>query len=256
MDEYVLEAKKVKKVYGLYTDHEFEALHDIDFQVMSGEFICVMGPSGSGKSTFINNISTIDMPTSGRVYINGIEVRTMSSNEIGKFRYENLGFIFQDFNLLDTHTLYENIAMPLSLAKVNRSEIKVRVEKIAEAMNIKSLLKKYPHECSGGQRQRATICRALVANPKMIIADEPTGNLDSTNSQELMSILKRLNEEEKVTIIMVSHDAMIASYSSRLVYIKDGNIEETIEKGSMTQEEYFQKIVELNSAESKILINQ
>ena len=197
----------------------------------------------------INNISTIDMPTSGLVYINGVEIRTMSSNEIGKFRYQNLGFIFQDFNLLDTHTLYENIAMPLSLAKVKSKDISKRVQAIAESMNIEHLLSKYPRECSGGQKQRAAICRALIGNPKIIIADEPTGNLDSINSQELLSILKQLNEEQKVTIIMVSHDAMIASYSSRLIYIKDGIIEETLVRGQLSQEEYFQKIIELNSKE-------
>ena len=254
MSDYILEVKKLKKIYGLHTQNEFEALHDIDFQVKLGEFICIMGPSGSGKSTFINNISTIDMPTSGLVYINGTEIRTMSSNEIGKFRYQNLGFIFQDFNLLDTHTVYENIAMPLSLAKVNGREIKKRVQTIAQSMNIDHLLQKYPYECSGGQRQRAAICRALIGNPKIIVADEPTGNLDSVNSQELLNILKQLNEEQKVTIIMVSHDAMIASYSSRLIYIKDGIIEQTLEKGQLTQEEYFQKIIELNSKEYQGLL--
>lgn len=256
MSDYVLEVKNLKKVYGLHTQNEFEALHNINFTVDYGEFICIMGPSGSGKSTFINNISTIDMPTSGLVYINGIEVKTMSSNEIGKFRYQNLGFIFQDFNLLDTHTLYENIAMPLSLAKVKKEDIKERVHHIAKAMNIEHLLQKFPYECSGGQRQRAAICRALIGNPKMIVADEPTGNLDSVNSQELLTILKRLNEEQKVTIIMVSHDAMIASYSSRLIYIKDGIIEQTLVKGDLSQEEYFQKIVEINSQESQRLLKK
>ena len=255
MGNEVLKTKKMKKIYGLHTANEFEALHDIDFSVEKGEFICIMGPSGRGKSTFINNISTIDLPTSGLVYIDGIEVRTMSSSEIGKFRYKNLGFIFQDFNLLDTHTLYENIAMPLSLAKVNNIEIKERVHAIANKMSIEHLLKKYPYECSGGQRQRAAICRALISNPKIIVADEPTGNLDSVNSHELLMILKHLNEDENVTIIMVSHDPMIASYSSRLVYIKDGNIEQTLERNDMSQEEYFQKIVEINSMESRMLLH-
>ena len=256
MEKLILDVRKLKKVYGLHTESEFEALHDIDFKVNKGEFICIMGPSGSGKSTFINNISTIDFPTSGLVFINGIEMRTMSSNEIGKFRYNNLDFIFQDFNLLDTHTLYENIAMPLSLAKVNSKEIKQRIEKIAEKMNIKELLRKYPYECSGGQRQRAAICRALINNPKIIIADEPTGNLDSANSAELLNILQSLNREEGVTIIMVSHDPLIASYSSRFIYIKDGNIERTLEKGTMNQEEYFQKIVEVNSSNSKLILKK
>lgn len=254
MCQYILEAKKLKKVYGLLSKNEFEALHDINFQVKEGEFVCVMGPSGSGKSTFINNISTIDMPTKGLVYINGVEIKTMSSNEIGRFRYQNLGFIFQDFNLLETHTLYENIAMPLSLAKLDKQEIKVRINEVAKKMNIESLLDKYPYECSGGQKQRAAICRALVNQPKIIIADEPTGNLDSVHSQELLEILKQLNKEQNVTIIMVSHDPMIASYSSRLVYIKDGNIEEELLKGELSQEEYFLCIVEINSAESRILL--
>lgn len=253
-EELVLEVKKLKKIYGLMSDNEFEALHDIDFRVRTGEFVCVMGPSGSGKSTFINNISTIDMPSGGLVYINGIEVRTMSSNEIGRFRYQNLGFIFQDFNLLDTHTLFENIAMPLALAKVTGKEIEERIQTLAKKLNIEDILKKYPYECSGGQRQRAAICRALINNPKIIIADEPTGNLDSIHSQELLKILKQLNEQEHVTIVMVSHDPMIASYSSRLVYIKDGIIEEEIYRHDLSQEDYFNKIVDINSAESRGLI--
>lgn len=252
--DYILETKNLRKVYNDHMDNEFEAFHDINFKVKKGEFICIMGPSGSGKSTFINNISTIDLPTEGFVYINGIEVRTMSANEIGRFRFSHLGFIFQDFNLLDTHTLYENIALPLSLARVSSGEIRERVEKIADAMNIKQLLKKYPSECSGGQRQRAAICRALINNPGIIIADEPTGNLDSANSSELLKILEKLNKEEKVTIVMVSHDPLIASYSSRLIYIKDGAIENTLERGDKSQDTYFQEIVDINSKESRELI--
>ncbi len=256
MPQTVLEAKNLKKVYNFNTANAFEALHDINFKVEEGDFVAIMGPSGSGKSTFINNISTIDLPTSGYVYINGKEVRSMSSNEIGRFRYQNLGFIFQDFNLLDTHTMYENIAMPLSLAHVDREEIRRRITKLAEQMDISQLLEKFPNECSGGQRQRAAICRALVNNPRIIIADEPTGNLDSTNSSELMKILQRLNHENGVTIVMVTHDPLITSYSSRLLYIKDGNIETVLEKGDMTQDEYFQKIVEINSAESREILQK
>lgn len=254
MEELVLDIRKLTKIYGYHTESEFEALHSIDFKVYKGEFICIMGPSGSGKSTFINNISTIDFPTSGLVFINGIEIRTMSSNEIGRFRYNNLGFIFQDFNLLDTHTLYENIAMPLALAKVNTNEIKQRIDDITHKMSINHLLKKYPYECSGGQRQRAAICRALINNPKIIVADEPTGNLDSTNSTELLNILVKLNKEQGVTIIMVSHDPLIASYSSRFVYINDGNIEHILERKESSQEDYFQKIVDINSAKSKSIL--
>ncbi len=256
MSEVVLEARHMKKIYNYNTSNEFEALHDINFQVYQGDFVAIMGPSGSGKSTFINNISTIDLPTAGKVFINQKEVRSMSSNEIGRFRYQNLGFIFQDFNLLDTHTMFENIAMPLSLAHVNKDEIYKRVHELAVQMDIDHLLQKFPNECSGGQRQRAAICRALINHPHIIVADEPTGNLDSKNSSELMKILQRLNEDEGVTIVMVTHDPLITSYSSRLVYIKDGNIETVLDKGNLTQDEYFQKIVEINSAESREILQQ
>lgn len=252
----VLEARNMKKIYNYQTPNEFEALHNINFKVYEGEFVSIMGPSGSGKSTFINNISTIDECTGGNVFINGKNVRAMSANEIGHFRYENLGFIFQDFNLLDTHTMYENIAMPLALAHVNKDQIANRVMELAKEMKIDTLLKKYPNECSGGQRQRASICRALVNNPRIIVADEPTGNLDSVNSSELLKILQELNRSHGVTIVMVTHDALIASYSSRLIYIKDGNIESEMIRGEMTQDEYFKKIVELNSRESMEILTK
>lgn len=244
----VLVVKKLKKVYGLMTEHEFEAIHDIHFEVEKGEFICVMGPSGSGKSTFINNISTIDFPTSGVVYINGEEIHTMSSKRMGTFRYENLGFIFQNYNLLETHTLYENIAVPLALK--HDQNIKEKVYKIAKRMGIDTLLDKYPHECSGGQQQRVAICRSLINHPQLIIADEPTGNLDRKHSIELLEILKEMNQEG-VTIIMVSHDPLDASYSTRLVYIEDGSITQEIKRENKTQKEYFEEISELNTKESK-----
>jgi len=254
-EKVVLEAKHLKKVYNYHTLNAFEALHDINFQVFDGDFVAIMGPSGSGKSTFINTISTIDVPTEGRVYINKKEVRSMTENEIGRFRYQNLGFIFQDFNLLDTHTMFENIALPLSLAHVNKTEIEKRVKELAEAMGIAELLHKFPYECSGGQRQRVAICRALINHPHIIVADEPTGNLDSANSAELMSILQQLNQTG-VTIVMVTHDPLITSYSTRVIYIKDGNIEKELAKGDMSQDAYFQKIVELNSEESRELLKK
>lgn len=254
MEEIVLEARHMKKIYNYRTENAFEALHDINIQVRKGEFIGIMGPSGAGKSTFINNISTIDQYTEGSVLIKGKEIRTMSSNEIGRFRFQNLGFIFQDFNLLNTHTLFENIALPLSLANVNKKEIETRVNEIAARMKISSLLHKKPNECSGGQRQRAAICRALINNPEIIVADEPTGNLDSANSTELMNILQQLNKENGVTIVMVTHDPLITSYSNRLIYISDGNIETVLDRADMTQDEFFQKIVEINSAESREIL--
>lgn len=253
-EKVVLEAVHMKKVYNYATPNAFEALHDINFQVKEGEFVGIMGPSGSGKSTFINNISTIDECTEGKVLINGKNVKTMSANDIGHFRFENLGFIFQDFNLLDTHTMYENIAMPLSLAHVSKDEIEKRISKLAEELQITDLLNKYPNECSGGQRQRGAICRALINDPQIIVADEPTGNLDSVNSSELLKLLQDLNQKNGVTIVMVTHDPLIASFSSRLIYIKDGNIETVLDKGDMNQDEYFQKIVELNSKESREIL--
>lgn len=255
-EKVVLEAVHMKKVYNYATPNAFEALHDINFQVKEGEFVGIMGPSGSGKSTFINNISTIDECTEGKVLINGKNVRTMSANDIGHFRFENLGFIFQDFNLLDTHTMYENIAMPLALAHVSKDEIEKRISKLAKELQITELLNKYPNECSGGQRQRGAICRALINNPQIIVADEPTGNLDSVNSSELLKLLQDLNQKNGVTIVMVTHDPLIASFSSRLIYIKDGNIETILEKEDMSQDEYFQKIVELNSKESREILTR
>jgi len=253
MPQPILETKNLTKIYNLGQENEFEALHSINFTAQAGEFLCVMGPSGSGKTTFINNISTIDLPTKGRVCIDGADIRTMSANEIGRFRSKTLGFVFQEFNLLDTHTIYENIAMPLALAKTKKKEARERVETVAAQMGIQEILHKYPGECSGGQRQRGAICRALVMDPKIIIADEPTGNLDRRSANEFLELVGRLNREQGVTIIMVTHDPLIASYSSRLVYIKDGIIEQTIEKEQMSQKEYFWRITEINASESKAL---
>lgn len=256
MSRVILKAEKLVKIYNAYQKNAFEALHGIDFEVYEGEFIGIMGPSGSGKSTFINNISTIDTPTKGNVYINGRDVRTMSQDEVGKFRYDNLGYIFQAFNLLDTHTMFENIAMPLALEELDEKQITERVNALAEKMQISQLLNKFPYECSGGQRQRGAICRALVNDPGIIIADEPTGNLDSANSSELMKIFQNMNKNEHVTIVMVTHDPLIASYSSRMIFIRDGMIEASLEKGEMDQDQYFQEIVKINSAESREIIQK
>lgn len=253
MSKEILVADHVTKIYGVETKNPVTALSDVSLTMYEGDFICVMGPSGSGKSTFINNLSTIDVPTKGCVYIDGKEVRTMGENEIGRFRYENLGFIFQEFNLLDSLTIFENIAVPLSLANIPLQQINERVETVAQKLNVHQLLNKYPYECSGGQRQRAAIARALVTNPKLIVADEPTGNLDSQNSHELLELFKQLNDQEGVSILMVTHDSMIASYSQKLLYIKDGEIEKTIERGDLSQKDYFYKIVDVNSVESQKL---
>lgn len=253
MSKEILVAKNITKIYGIETKNPTTALSDVSLSMCEGDFVCVMGPSGSGKSTFINNLSTIDVPTKGKVFINGKEVRTMGENEIGRFRYENLGFIFQEFNLLDSLTIFENIAVPLTLANKTHDEINEAVLGVAHKLGIEELLEKYPMECSGGQRQRAAIARAIVTKPKLIVADEPTGNLDSRHSHELLELFKRLNEEEGVSILMVTHDSMIASYSQKLLYIQDGQIAETIERKDLSQKEYFYKIVDVNSVESQKL---
>lgn len=250
MNKEILYAHQVTKIYGLESSNPVTALKNIDLKMYEGDFICVMGPSGSGKSTFINVLSTIDTPTKGNVYINGTEIRTMSENEIARFRYQNLGFIFQEFNLLDSLTIYENIAVPLTLANQSLKDIEIRVQEIAKKLHIESLLEKYPSECSGGQRQKVAIARALVTKPKLIVADEPTGNLDSHHSHELLELFHQLNEEG-ISVLMVTHDSMIASYSKKLIYIKDGEIAETLTRGEMDQKEYFYKIVDINSLESQ-----
>lgn len=228
---------------------EFEALHDISFSVTKGEFVGIMGPSGSGKSTLINNISTIDECTEGKVIINGRNVRAMSSREIAVFRYENLGFIFQDFKLLPNHTVFENIALPLSLAGIPGGEIAARVKELADEMEIWNLLDRLPDECSGGKKQRAAVCRALINRPNIIMADEPTGNLDSVSSAEVLGKLRGMNQTKGVTIVMVTHDPLIASYTDRIVYIRDGAIESVLARGEDSQEAYYRKITELNSRE-------
>ncbi|WP_033162494.1 ABC transporter ATP-binding protein [Sharpea azabuensis] len=251
MSKEIIKAEHVSKIYGLGSKHPYQALNDITLTINEGEFVCIMGPSGAGKSTLLNVLTTIDFPTKGKVFIDGEEVRTLSSHQVGLLRYERLGFIFQNFNLLDALTVKENIAVPLSLASVNRQEIDERIISIASKLNIEKLLEKYPYECSGGQRQRIAIARALINHPKIIVADEPTGNLDSANSHEVLDFFSKLNIEEGVTVLMVTHDPLIASYSSKLLYIKDGMIEHTIHKEALEQKDYFNRIVDINSNEAQ-----
>lgn len=246
----VVVAKGVRKVYGINKENQVVALKNIDLTINTGDYICVMGPSGAGKSTLLNVLSTIDLPTGGKVLINNTNIMTMSENQMCDFRYKNLGFIFQDFNLIDSLTVHENIAVPLTMAGVKKDEIYTRVHEIAKKINIESILNKYPTECSGGQRQRIAIARALVTNPTLIIADEPTGNLDTQNSHEIMMIFNQLNKEG-VTILMVTHDSLIASYSKKLLYISDGEIREVIERMDKDEKVYFDEIVAVNTRERR-----
>lgn len=254
MKEIVI-ATNLEKVYGT-KNAECKALDGVSLTISEGDFIGIMGPSGSGKSTFLNVISTVDIPTKGRVEINGRHVTALSEAEVAKFRYENIGFIFQEFNLIDSLTIKENIAVPLVLASKSKEEIDEKVSKIAEKLDIVELLEKYPIECSGGQRQRAAISRALVTEPKMVVADEPTGNLDSKNSHDLLKLLQDLNQNEGVTILMVTHDSMIASYTKKLVFIRDGKIDTELTRDDLSQRDYFYKIVDITSKESQDLFDK
>ena len=223
--ETVLQAKNMTKIYGMGSKQPFTALENIDLEIKTGEFIVVMGPSGSGKSTLVNNISTIDIPTNGSLYILNQEVKQMSENQLGKFRYQYLGFIFQNYNLLNSLTIYENIMIPLKLIGEDKKVIDEKVHQITRELDIESLLNKYPHECSGGQQQRVAIARALIGNPKIIIADEPTGNLDPETSKEIINVLMRINEEQGTTVLVVTHDQKIVQeHKKRTILMEDGCI--------------------------------
>lgn len=244
----VLTVKGLKKIYGTKIGgNHYTALNGVDFEVKEGEFIGVMGPSGAGKTTLLNIIATIDNPTSGSVLIRGENITKLKDKELSAFRREKLGFIFQDFNLLDTLTLKENIILPLVLSKCKPSEIEERVKNIAQNLGIGDILYKYPYEVSGGQKQRAAAARAVINNPALILADEPTGSLDSKSSRELLQCLSDLNENKTATILMVTHDAFAASYCRRIIFIKDGMpFTELYRTGS--RKVFFDKILDVLSA--------
>lgn len=240
----VLEVKQVSKVFGI-KGNEFVALNGVNASVAEGEFVGIMGPSGAGKTTLLNVISTIDSPTSGEIMIDGKDIVKMKEDELALFRRDKLGFIFQDYNLLDSLTVRENIALPLALSKTNAKEIDKKVEEMAKKFGIQEILEKYPYQISGGQKQRCAASRAIVTNPSLIFGDEPTGALDSKSATDLLESLKSLNEKEKATILMVTHDAFAASYCQRVIVIKDGVVFSELEKGNATRKEFFNKILEL-----------
>ena len=206
-----------------------------------------MGASGSGKTTLLNCISTIDRVTTGHIYINGSDITRLKGNALNKFRREELGFIFQDFNLLDTLTAYENIALALTIQKVNAKLIDKRVKEIADKLDIGMILNKYPYQLSGGQKQRVASARAIITNPKLILADEPTGALDSKSSKQLLETFTALNIKLGATILMVTHDAFTASYADRIIFIKDGKIFNEINKGTDSRKQFFEKIIEVQT---------
>jgi putative ABC transport system ATP-binding protein len=240
----VVEAKQIKKTYGS-RGNVSQVLHGIDLTVQEGEFVGIMGPSGSGKTTLLNILATIDQPTSGDIIIDGESILNMNEEQLSTFRRNKLGFIFQDYNLLDTLTVKENILLPLALAKIKVEELERRVDKIADKFGIRSILGKYPYQISGGQKQRTAAARSIVSNPRIILADEPTGALDSRSATDLLETLKEMNLQDKATILMVTHDALAASYCSRVMFIKDGKIFTEIVKGHITRKEFFKKILDV-----------
>lgn len=219
----ILEVENLKKTYN-NCGNETEVLHNISFRVDEGEFVCIMGASGSGKTTLLNCISTIDSITSGEVYLDNKNMRNLKSKDLSAFRRKKIGFIFQDYNLIDTLTIFENIALALSINGVKEKEIKERVISISKKLQIDSVLQKYPYEISGGQKQRCACARAIVNEPVLILADEPTGALDSISSKKLMELLSYMNSDLNETIIMVTHDPVCASYAKRVIFLKDGSI--------------------------------
>ena len=242
----VLEVKNIEKYYGNKSNLT-KAIDNISFKVEDGEFVGIMGASGSGKTTLLNCISTIDKVTAGHIVINNQDITKLKGNKLNKFRREELGFIFQDFNLLDTLTAYENIALALTIQKVNAKEIDKRVKEVAEKLGITDILNKYPYQVSGGQKQRIASARAIITNPKMILADEPTGALDSKSARQLLESFELLNKKLKSTILMVTHDAFTASYAERIIFIKDGKIFNELVKGNDTRKQFFEKIIEVQT---------
>ncbi len=240
----VVEARKIKKVYGL-KGTVFPVLHGIDLKVQEGEFVGIMGPSGSGKTTLLNILATIDQPTSGHIVIDGENILNMNEEQLSAFRRNKLGFIFQDYNLLDTLTVKENILLPLAISKIHVSELERRVDEIADKFGIRPIIEKYPYQISGGQKQRTAASRAIISNPRLILADEPTGALDSKSAADLLESLKSLNEQDKATIFMVTHDAFAASYCKRVLFIKDGNIFTELVKGNTSRKDFFKKILDV-----------
>ncbi|CEK35005.1 ABC transporter,Macrolide export ATP-binding/permease protein MacB,DL-methionine transporter ATP-binding subunit,Predicted ABC-type transport system involved in lysophospholipase L1 biosynthesis, ATPase component,putative bacteriocin export ABC transporter, lactococcin 972 group,ABC transporter [[Clostridium] sordellii] len=240
----VLKVKNIEKYYG-NKKNLTKAINNISFEVDKGEFIGIMGPSGSGKTTLLNCIATIDKATTGNIQIEDKDITTLSRKNIEKFRREHLGFIFQEFNLLDTLTVYENISLALSILGVKGSEIDKRVKCVSSRLGIADILSKFPYEISGGQKQRVACARAIINEPALILADEPTGSLDSKSARVLLENLSDLNESMNSTIMMVTHDAFTASYCKRILFIKDGKIFNELIRGNDDRKEFFKRIIEV-----------
>ena len=242
--ETILKIEQIEKYYGNRSSLT-KALDTISFEVEKGEFIAIMGASGSGKTTLLNCISTLDKVSSGKIYMEGDDITRLKGNQLNRFRREKLGFIFQEFNLLDTLTAFENIALALSIQNVPAVEITKRVHAMAEELDIESVLSKYPYEMSGGQKQRVACARAMVTDPGLVLADEPTGALDSRSARMLLESFQTLNREMQSTILMVTHDAFTASYAGRVIFIKDGKLFHELRKGNASRREFFDQIMDV-----------
>lgn len=240
----VLSIRRLEKVFGS-RESVTTALAGISFDVQAGEFVGIMGPSGSGKTTLLNCVSTIDAPTSGQIQVAGADITKMSKRQLAKFRRDDLGFIFQDSNLLDALNGRENIALALTIRNESPARIAAKVDSVAEQLGVSDVLKKFPHQMSGGQRQRVAAARAIVGNPKLVLADEPTGALDSRSSAVMLDALSAMNENLGATIMMVTHDAFAASFTSRVLFIKDGALFNEIRRGDLSREEFYARIMEV-----------
>ena len=249
MTNEILRAENITKIYNLGQSNQTTALKNISITINKGDFVCIMGTSGSGKTTLLNNISTIDIPNKGNVYIEDKNINLMSESELCFFRISSLGFVFQNYNLINSLTIMDNLKIPLLLSKKKEEPFDEIITTALKKLKIEDIRNKFPAECSGGQLQRVAIARSLINNSKIIIADEPTGNLDKKNSLNLMQIFSELNKEG-ITIILVTHDPVVASYSNRVIFLDDGIIKKTLTKNSLTQKEFYQLIMKLDVEES------
>ena len=240
----LLEVKNVKKIYTTrFGNNQVEALKNVNFSVESGEYVAIMGESGSGKTTLLNILAALDKPTEGKVYLKGNDLGNLKEKDIAAFRRQNMGFVFQDFNLLDKFSLKDNIYLPLVLSGAKYNTMEKRLTPIAEKLGITQILDKYPYEVSGGQKQRAAIARALITKPQLILADEPSGALDSKAADSLMNLFTTINQDGQ-TILMVTHSVKAASSANRILFIKDGEVFHQIYRGNLTSEQLYQKIAD------------
>ena len=242
----LLDVQHVKKIYKTrFKGNQVEALKDIHFTVDKGDYVAIMGESGSGKSTLLNILAMLDKPTAGRVYLNGMDTARIKNKDASSFRRERLGFVFQDFNLLDTLSVKDNILLPLVLSRCSVKQMMTQVEAISRQLGIHSLLEKYPYEISGGQKQRVAVARAIITKPEILLADEPTGALDRKAARMLLDSMETMNVELNATILMVTHDAFTASYCKRILFIKDGKIFNELVRGNDSRKRFFDRIIEV-----------